>query len=315
MSKKGGGSQTTDTSPWTGLQPYLSGEGGTNGTDGYWETTGEGEYAEQIWNPAVAGTNATTGVLPEAQRLYEQGAQSYYPGQTYAGFDPSQTQGQNSALNFAQGGMQNTANSALGANQLMTSGDLLRAESNPYLRQNVTDANNLIGRDFRENAMPAIGNQAVNTGQYGSSRQGIAEGIASRGMGEAIQRNTNQMYNNAYNNGLNMMATGVGQTNQAMAGGLAPSQVMQDTGALRQQQDQLGINDAVNAYNFNQNADWDNLGKYQGILGGNFMGSGGSQTVPVTGSNPLMGALGGAVAGSTFGPVGAGVGGVIGLLG
>jgi len=289
----GGGNDTqqTETSPWEGLQPYLTGQDGQ-------------------------GNNTGSGLLPEAQRLYDQGGFNYYGGDTYAGFDPLQTQGQNNALNFAQGGMQQTADSALGANQLMTSGDLLYADSNPYLQQNITDANNLIGRDFRENVMPAIGNQAVSTGQYGSSRQGIAEGIAGRGVGEAIQRNTNSMMNNAYNTGLNMMSTGVGQSRDAMAGGLVPSQIQQDIGAQRQGQTQRGITDDVNRYNYNQQADWDNLARYQQTLGGNYMGSGGTSTVPVTGSNPLLGGLGGAAtaAAVTSNPWGIAAGGAIGLL-
>jgi len=273
-----------------------------------------------------ATTEAVTGLIPEAQRLYNEGSQSYYPDQTYAGFDPTQTLGQNNALNFAQGGMQSTADSAINANQLMTSGDLLYADSNPYLMQNITDANNLIGRDFRENTMSNTADNAISHGQYGGSRQGVAEGIAARGMGETIQRNTNQMMNNAYNSGLNMMATGVGQTNATMAGGLAPSQVQQDVGAQRQGLAQMGINDSMNAYNFNQNADWDQLGRYQTMLGGNFMGFGGSSSVPTTGSNRALGALGGAASGAAIGAelgspagfwgagTGAAAGGLIGLL-
>lgn len=265
------------------LSSILGGGGGS-------QTKSSGVSPEM--KPYLYGNGSTTGLLSEAENLYNQGSQGYYPGQTYAGFDQNQTQGQNSALNFAQGGMQQNAQSAMDANRMMTSGDLLYADSNPYLQQNISDTNNLIGRDYQENVMPGIGNQAVNAGQYDSSRQGIAEGIASRGMGEAIQRNTNQMMNNAYTSGLNMMGQGVGQTNQVMAGGLAPSQVQQDVGAQRQGMAQQGINENVNRFNQEQNAGWQNLQNYQGILGGNYTGTGSTSTQPTSGSSPLGSIMG-----------------------
>jgi len=317
--KGGNDTQTTSSAPWEELQPYLTGTPATGATQGYW-TGGDidpvsGEAQGGTWVPGTEAQAAIPGMFSEAQRLYEGGPQSYYPGQTYADFTQAQQMGQAGGLNFAQGAMQDTAGSALGANRLMTSGDLLYASSNPYLQQNITDANNLIGRDFRENIMPAIGQGAQGAGQYGSSRQGIAEGIAGRGAAEAMARNTNQMMNQGYGMGLNAMATGVGQTQGALAAGLSPYQAMQDIGAQQQAQNQLGINDAVNAYNFNQQAPWQNLANYQGALTGNYMGAGGTNTSPVTGSNPLMAGLGGAATGFSFGGIpGAIGGGAIGLL-
>jgi len=318
--KGGNDTQTTNSAPWEELQPYLTGTPEKQITESYqdgWVTDPEtGDLVPNIVEGNTEVIPATSGILPEAQRLYDAGPQSYYPDQTYAGFDPLQTQGQDMALNFATGGMQDAATSALGANQLMTSGDLLYANSNPYLQQNISDANQLIARNFNENVMPAIGQGAQNTGQYGSSRHGIAQGIAARGVGEAMQRNTNQMMNQAYNTGLQAMATGVGQTPTALKSGLAPSQVYQDIGAQNQALSQLGINDAVNAYNFNQQAPWTNLQNYQGALTGNYLGSGGSSTVPVTGSNPFMAGLGGAATTAAFtsNPYAIAGGGVVGLL-
>lgn len=318
MSKKGGNdTQTTNTAPWSELQPYLTGTPGTDATEGYWQTEQDpfNDTETRTWVPGTEGTDATPGLFSEAMDLYTQGPQSYYPGQTYADQTQAQLQGQSGGLNFAQGAMQDTAGSALGANRLMTSGDLLYANSNPYLQQNISDANSLIARDFNENIMPSIGQGAQGAGQYGSSRQGIAEGIAGRGAAEAMTRNTNQMMNQAYGTGLNAMATGVGQTQGALAAGLSPYQAMMDIGGQQQAFNQLGINDDINAYNFNQQAPWQNVANLQGALTGNYMGSGGSSTVPVTGDNPLLGALGGAATGYSFGgPIGAVGGGVIGLL-
>jgi hypothetical protein len=139
-----------------------------------------------------------------------------------------------------------------------------------------------------------------------------------------MTRNTNQMMNQAYGTGLNAMATGVGQTQGALAAGLSPYQAMQDVGGIQQQQSQLGVNDAVNAYNFNQQAPWTNLQNYMATLTGNYLGSGGTATQPVTGSNPLGQALGlaglgmgiysGGVTSGLWGGGAAGSGGAAGLL-
>ena len=323
MSKGGNDTQTTTSAPWSELQPYLTGTPATEatvGTGGSYQTTTDPFTGEDIqtWIPGTAGTEASPGIpglLPSLAEQFAAGPQSYYPGQTYADFTNPQILGQQGALDFAQGGMQQTANSTMDANRLMTSGDLLYANSNPYLQQNISDANSLIARDFNEQIMPQLRGGAQSAGQYDSSKYGVAMGQAAGRAADAMARNTNQMYNNAYNTGLNAMATGVGQSPTALKAGMSPYQLMQDIGGVQQQQSQLGINDAVNAYNFNQQAPWDNLGNYANILSGNYMGSGGTSTVPVTGSNPLMGALGGAATGYSFGgPVGAVGGGVIGLL-
>ena len=67
MAHGGGGGNTTTvqkSDPWSGIQPYLK--------SGY----------EQL--------NTAAQNIP-----------SFYPGQTYANFDPAQTQAQNTALGYA----------------------------------------------------------------------------------------------------------------------------------------------------------------------------------------------------------------------
>ena len=61
------GGATTRTAPWEGQEPYLE-----------------------------AG-------FKEAGKLYGQGTPDYYPGETVAGFDPSQTAAQQSVLGYAMG--------------------------------------------------------------------------------------------------------------------------------------------------------------------------------------------------------------------
>ncbi len=97
-----------------------------------------------------------------------------------------------------------------------------------------------------------------------------------------------------------------------------------DAGMLGQvgtQQENLAgeyIGDALQRYNFNRDLPLRNLEAYSGIING-YGGLGGqtsstaSQSAPR--SNPIMGGIGGALAGSSFGPYGSLIGGGLGLLG
>ena len=87
---KGNDTSTTTQEPWAELQPYLLGQDAVAPTEGYWQTTGnfgDDDYSRR-WIPGTPGQEAISGLLPEAQRLYEQGASQFYPGQTYVNFDP-----------------------------------------------------------------------------------------------------------------------------------------------------------------------------------------------------------------------------------
>lgn len=263
----GGGTEQVDSAPWSQLQPYLIGN------------EGEG------------------GLFNDAYDLYSQGS-------TVQGFDPLQTQGQDSAINYAQNGLLNTANQAQNSNAFLMSPNQLYAESNPYLKANAQAMADQVVGNLRQNILPSIGRSAVNTNQYGSSRHGIAEGNAMGTAADSIARNTTAMYNDAYKNGINTMQNAVNAAPTVANLGFMPSQAMMDIGGMRQSQAQSEADGA-----------WQNLGRYQSILGGNYMGSGGSE--PVTGSSPLGGAIGGGLltAAFTSNPLAIGAGAVMGGLG
>ena len=63
----------------------------------------------------------------------------------------------------------------------------------------VNSALTRMSQNFNEQVMPGLRNEAVAAGQYGSSRQGIAEGLATRGLAQSMGDMSANMYNNAYN--------------------------------------------------------------------------------------------------------------------
>lgn len=280
----GGDTQTTTTQPWAGLQPYL------NGAD---------------------------GIMPAAQQLYQGGPQQYYGGNTFAGFDPLQDQSQKMGINYAQSGLNGMLDPTMASYKNVVSGGLMSPDSNPYMQQNI----NAMASSVKDNmALSGIsGNEdaAQFSGQYGSARHGLADYLTRKNANEVIGRNTNEMLMGGYNSGLNAMMGGLSMAPQMGELGMAPSNLMNTIGRERQGMAQSGITDNFNRYMFNQQSPWQNLQNYAGVLGGNFMGSGGSTTSPVTGGSPLGSALGGGLSGfaaSGGNPWGAGIGALGGLL-
>lgn len=71
-------------------------------------------------------------------------------------------------------------------------------QSNPYLNQQIQGLATDAGRMYREQLLPGIGNQAQLAGQRGSSRQGIAQGLAAQGTMDAFLQQANAMRSGAY---------------------------------------------------------------------------------------------------------------------
>ena len=173
------------------------------------------------------------------------------------------TEGGNAAVNRAMGqlsgagsnimsGGYGTAQNAM--NQLTAAGD---PANNPFFQQAVQSAIRPVTEQFREQVLPGIGHGAQSAGQFGSSRQGIAEGIASRGYLDTVGDITANMGNAAYAQGLGALSNagslgsnlaGLGLNAQGQAGQLGSTQVGQGLGAtsnagqLAQGQAGLGIN-------------------------------------------------------------------------
>lgn len=220
------GSQTTRLKQ--GVQPVYKQEQTWDpnaGDGGGWTTK------NVISNPSSDyETVGSPGVFPEAQRLYQQ--QGWTQGmqdltnqqgqnvanragqvdQTYGvgnaalagGFDPNVQRVANisgpNSINammvdptqaFASMGAANPT----GSIQQMLTGQVNTSTLDPV----VQSAMRRLGEGFNEQVLPNIRGNAVAAGQYGSSRQGIAEGLASKGLLYSMGDAASGMYNNAFN--------------------------------------------------------------------------------------------------------------------
>ncbi len=248
----------------------------------------------------------------DATSLYRQGAPDYYPNATIAPMS-GYTQGATDWM--AQRAMAGSPLTAAGQNELTKTlqGDYLNA-GNPQFSQAVQAAIRPVTEQYQNVVMPGIQSAFSDAGRYGSgAHTGAFNDAAS-----AYERNVGDISSNmAYQNYADERG------NMLKAGLLAPEMAQQDyfdinqlgtAGGILDQFNQSLINADINKYNYENNKDTQWLSNYMGLLQQAPWGQVGTATPPRP--NPYTSALGGAATGaglgSAFGPVGMGVGGLIG---
>lgn len=273
--------------------------------------------------------------------------------QQFAGFNPMYQAGEEQLVNTAMGGPGIASTdyaaqmSALGgiyqpaqvqaaqANLGMSGPGSVGSYMNPYtslVRQNALDDL----ESSRRAAIQQTGERATQARAFGGSRQGVAEGITNLGFAKQAGTLGTSLNESAFNNamalqqadlarqqqaaGLNQTAGLQGAQQRLSAAGqlgnlgaqqqnlrLGGAQAVMGAGATRQALDQQML-DAL------RNIGVQKLGVVQSALGAQTSDLGNTVSTP-TSRNALSGALGGAMAGSQFGPIGAIGGGILGLLG
>jgi len=175
---------------------------------------------------------------PYLKNLYGS-AQSMFdnPNQDLAaGYDMQRQYAQSPELQKTIGGAQG----ALAFNL-----DPRNAGNNPYLQKAMQSAIRPLTQNYQENVLSGITDQAVQSGQSGSSRQGIAEGIAGRGYLDRVGDITSQMAYQDYGAGMDRMGRAIDQSGAVANLGMLPSSIQRDVGLQ----------------------DWANLQRLQGVIG------------------------------------------------
>lgn len=163
-----------------------------------------------------------------------------------------------------------------------TMNDAMFAESNPYLQSAMTAATRPMEEQFANSggALQATRQGAIQSGGYGGSRQGIAEGLATKGLNDKVMdvRATmaNQNYQTASTNAQNAVK------NQAMLTLLSqqPAQTIGQIGSAQDAQAQQMENYNANAAQYAKTAQWEPLQNLANIIYG---GSNGTTTATGTG--------------------------------
>lgn len=173
--------------------------------------------------------------------------------------------------------------------------------ANKALDRAISGAIRPLEQQFRRTILPGIGAEATTTGQYGGSRQGVAEGIAASDFLKQVGDISSQMQNQAYLENLQARTQTRGQDVTALLGNqatglqqqqnlgmisnllnaspnainalLKPAEIMNQIGQSERQMDQAFINEALQRYGFEQRAPLANASDILGLIFGLPLGS------------------------------------------
>jgi hypothetical protein len=289
MTKDGMDLLEEDSYEYDGPISHCGGKGGGGGGDQTITTINEPWGPQQPYLKEIFG---------EAQNIYNQNPSQFYPGQTYSPLNPLQQLGAQEHLAYGTspqlqgliGGTQEAYKSMINAPDIM---------NNPYV-QNLTDVTaGRIGEQLREQVMPSIRAGAIGRGQSGSSRHGIAEALAAKSGQQAIADATAQQLSGAYGQGLTQQARGMAFTPQTMGLGFGPAAAITSVGDKYRGETQKALQEDILRWQFAKEAPWEDLGKYQQFIQGQYGGEG-TQTSSGGGSGGgfnLAGAIGGGLTG------------------
>lgn len=214
---------------------------------------------------------------------------------------------------------------AQGGGPFAIGGSAPASQPNPYISQQAQALQQQSNQNLAQNVMPGIRSSALANGQYGGSRQAIAEGVAAANAQAGIAAAQAGLYSNAYNTDQANQTQRMGLQNQYNLGlgnlGLGFSQLGNQATANNQnfytaqrgqdlQQYQLGaglFGQGVTGqagvgqgqYNVGQSgyqAPLTQMQQYSNLLS-QYSGLGGSQVSSGNSGGGLSGALGGALAG------------------
>ena len=218
--------------PWSETMPYLLGQNGEPGVfDNASTAFQDGGFTPDMANaadfylsqlnarsgePASIYTNAqnflNSGGNPGANRINTAANDILDGGYQVAGgafdsnFDPVKNVDQAGVV-FAPQTNLNSARASQGV--LDPTKSLSRLLSgrpdNPYLDQQANSITDQITRNMMENIMPGIRSDAIVSGQYGGSRQGLAESKAISNLNRDIAPALTNLYGGAYENAQNRM--------------------------------------------------------------------------------------------------------------
>ncbi|MCP5012286.1 MAG: hypothetical protein GY942_20095 [Aestuariibacter sp.] len=250
----GGSTQTTVQSndPWSGVAPHLK--------QGY----------------------------ADARKLYDRGADEFYPGQTYTDANPLEHDANQFRLDYASNQLPGQISNAQNAQQSMLNAPDLA--NNPYVQDLAQRTNQRIGEDFNNNVMPGINAGAIGAGQMGSSRHGIVQGLAAGKAAQAMGDSTSRLYSDAYQAGLNQQAKGMAFTPQTANLGFLPADTMGSAGQFLRGETDMALQDDISRYNWDQGKDWTNLSRFLGAVGNAPWSS--SQTASAQGQDNRLGTIG-----------------------
>lgn len=245
-------------------------------------------------------------IFGEAQKQYKELPTQFYPGKTFAPMSQLEQEGLRGQLGYATG--EGAEYQGMGKEALQ---QMLGAPESKYMEEYGGQLAQQMGQDFQDYIMPGIRSQSIGAGQLGSSRQGIAEGLAAGRQSEAMGRMRAGLMSDLYGKGLDQQARGMAYLPQIQQMGYQPGAVMQDVGAQMRGEQQKHLQDEMARWQAATGMPREDLARYMGTIQGNYGGTTSTSGQQGGSSGGLGGALGGAMMGASMAPmIGSGLAGM-----
>ena len=235
MSKGGGGGTNTvqKADPWAGQQPYL------------------------------------TDLFSQAQQLYQQGPQQFYPGRTYAEASPTVYQAENLQRQAA------LAQAGLGMNSIVPGfQESLMSPTQRFQDPMFREALSANLRPIEESTSRLLQQArrgATQAGQLGGTRQGILESEVLKDMLTKQSDVASKMYGDLYGDVLKTQAATLGMSPSIMSTFTQPASTLAQVGAAETARAQQPITEAMRRFQFEQAAPGEALRQYAQIAGNNIL--------------------------------------------
>lgn len=244
---------------------------------------------QQILGYAMPGIKDFAAKVPER-----------YQGNQVAPFTEPQVAGQQMALGAAAPQADIASGAAHSVQNFYK--DIWNPADNPNLRGAISAATAPIQENLTQSTLPAIRSDAENTGNFGASRQGIAEGLASTGASRAIGETGAKLAQSTYDTNIDAQLKALGLAPTVQGAQLAPATTTSGVGDVQQALNQANISQDVGNFNYDQYAPFlqsqELASLVSGIPGG---GSTSTSTATQPRGNTASTALGGAAAGASLG--------------
>jgi hypothetical protein len=294
----------------------MSGGGGTDST-----TTA----TTQNYSPEEAAQRAK--VQGEAARIYNATAPTIssasYPGAQVTPFSAETIAAQNLAVQNA--GEQQTGVGLMNQGLNYGLSGAMDVQNNPYLQSAISAALRPVTQSYVDpgGVLSSIRTNATEAGQFGGIRQGMAEGIAAGRYSQNAMDMASGMANDAYKTGQDTFSRTLALAPQTLQAANIPVNTLSGVGSQKENLGQEQANYDANARMWGLNAPWAPLQNYASIVyGGANPSTTSTSEGPAQSSGGVRGALGGAASGALTGMavpgvgplIGAGLGGLAGLL-
>lgn len=190
-----------------------------------------------------------------------------FPGARPVGPSQDTLAGRDSLRGFATSGASQILDPAQKAWQFGLS-DVLSPDSNPYLKQTADAATRQITQAATDpgGVFSQIRSGAQEAGQFGGSRQGIAEGVAAGRVAQAVGDSSARLYSTGYGQGLDAYGRALAMTPQMLTSSAMPSAYLSALGATQDAEAQSQENYQAAGRTWDINSPWMQLYNLAGVV-------------------------------------------------